>query len=154
MGAKCQRELYRNWGQRVRSESFGSIWDSCDVIRTLVPKRVWHTFRNLNNFFPKPCTLDFLFDMGCLDRLQQYDMSHVGLLHLWRHQWRHKYWQNGPFFWCISLKWYQISKKYDGRSIQTRGELAYASGTVAASVPVLSQTTCANICDKILLFGQ
>ncbi len=62
--------------------------------------------------------------------------------------------RNDPFRWHISPKWYKISKKCDGRSIQTWGELAIANGTTVASVPVLSQVTCAKICDKILHLCQ
>ena len=62
--------------------------------------------------------------------------------------------RNDPFRWHISPKWYKISKKCDGRSIQTWGELAIANGTVVAHVPVLSQVTCAKICDKILHLCQ
>ena len=96
MGAKCQRELYRNWGRIVRSESFRWIGRVCDVIRTCVPERVWHTFCNLNNFLPVWGISDFLFDLSCMGQGEQVDVLQVGPSCVWRHRWCARYGPKRP----------------------------------------------------------
>ncbi len=63
-------------------------------------------------------------------------------------------WMIQPRLWTVFQKWYKISKKCDGRSIQTWDEIAIPNRIVLESLLVLSQIIGAKICDKSLLLRQ